>query len=1190
MSHIQTYKKGLKALAAAFFLTICSITSAEDTEIFSNDIPASPPNILVILDNSASMNNIIDGSTETRMEALTAAFSAFINNDEITDVNIGLMAFSNGYSDPRPHGVSVPVSPIDGEITPITMSNIIPAALSTGDNFGFFTVDDDNLPNPITGQTVREYLPEVINNWNAGGGTPIVDSLYEAALYFKGTEPKWGSTTADQVNAAHPASYVGQIIATTEEVPGGWMNTCVDPDCGVNCTATTTLAACGTGETSCGTGNNCSVQSYTSSERCNLRTAGACMIARGVLRTACNLRSDKDACLASRPAFTSCSAQSSDNCTTTCSTARDTETNECLGTETTSCDADDYFRCEYEQEYTTCDQEVYQCEAMVEQRVDSGSATYISPLNQRCQSSTLILMSDGIPNATYTEDEANSARDEVKTLIGHSGDCAAVDGQVTPNTEFNTLADGRCGPELVEHLATVDQNDSVDGDNLVKTFTVGFAVEDKPEAKAYLKSLAASGGGEYYPADNEAQLASAFMSILKSSLVSRSFAAPVYTVDPDSLIAHGNDIFLPLFKNASTPAWSGNLKKFKLNNVGEITDANGLVAFDDQGQLKPEAIDYWMPTGSVGSTTADPITTGGLANNLAPGSRNVLTNNGTTLDALNNTNVSKADLGNTSLTDDEQTALINYIQGYEDDGTTARNAMGDILHSKPTFISYGANKKVLFFGTNEGLLHAIDAADASPTSNGGTEIFAFMPSSLLKNIAGIKTNAIMPEGGLSRIYGVDGSITALMSDENKNGMVDGTETATLVFGLRRGGNEYYALDVTNPDSPSLKWKISADSAGFAKLGETWSKPKPAKLRYIKSGTSTLADVLVFGGGYDDRVDQADPALRSSLADAKGSSVYIVDVATGDLIWSTDDARGTKPQHSIPGDIRLLDMDDDGSIDRLYFGDTGGNIWRVELTAYDFETGRTRFDVKNNSQINRFANLAGSGSDSRKFFYEPDVSVFRSGGKEALILSIGSGYRAHPLNEDISDRFYVLSDVNVRSTPSLTEPALTDGNLADSSALSGAAFFPDRKGWYKELTKGSGEKVLASPITFMSKIAFTTFAVGPPPVIVDSDSCKVEGGNIASTYVLDLMTGAATADLDGDGDIDDDDENIEVPNGNILDSPQLIFRSPSNCTKEGCDQIVDLRVGNKLKPVIDENTVGGNNNLGDFMPKIYWLSQ
>ncbi|WP_158278933.1 PilC/PilY family type IV pilus protein [Leucothrix arctica] len=1162
-------------LLISTFLTVSLTASAEDTEIFSNEAPPTPPNLLLILDNSGSMTTIVDGSTDTRMEALGSAVETFVGNTDIENINIGLMAFSNGDSTPRPHGISVPISPIDDEITPIMISNLIPSSYYTGDNFGFFTLDDDNLPNPTTDQTVRQYLPDVLAGWTASGGTPIVDAFHEATLYFKGEPPKWGAESAAKVNAAHPSSYTGNYLTTIEKSLGGWKNTCSTATCGLNCIDITAASQCNSGETSCYTGNNCTTEIGEKWETCNLATS--------------------DACMASNPDYLVCNEQSNTDCTQTCSGEQDPETGACLGTETESCSTENYSLCKFETDITSCDREKYECDAEIEEEVTTGTAAYNSPITGQCQNNLIILMSDGSPNASADEDETDAVREEIKTLIGRTADCADVDGQVTPVTGTNTLADGRCGPEIAEYLANEDLRDDVDGINTVKTYTVGFAVTGRPEAQAYLESLATSGGGKYYSADNEAELAAAFISALEDSQASsRSFAAPVYTVDSDSLISNSNDIYLPLFQNTAFPGWAGNLKKFKLNADGEIVDRDNVLAFDDLGSLKPTAIDYWMPVGAVAPTEGDSIVDGGFANNLVPSTRVLKTDDGASFTNLNDAGVSKAALGDAAMTDAEKAELLSYIRGYEADGTTPRSAIGDILHSKPTFISYGASKKVLFFGTNEGFLHAIDAADASDTGTGGKEKFAYMPSSLLKNIAGLKENTVMPDGGLTRIYGVDGTIVAFITDTNNNGSVDTADgdTATLLFGLRRGGNEYYALDVSNPDSPSLKWKISGDDTGFGKLGETWSKPKPAKLRYIKSGAtdSVLADVLVFGGGYDNRLDEEDPTARTNLSTTKGNSVFIVDLETGDLIWSTDDAAGTKPDHSIPGDIRTLDMDGDGSIDRLYFGDTGGNIWRADLTAYDNDNGNTRYDIANNAQINHFANLGGSGTDKRMFFFEPDVSVFRSEGKEALILSIGSGYRAHPLNEGISDRFYVLNDVNVYDVPATTLAPLTDSNLVEASTLAGASFFPAQKGWYKDLTNGTGEKVLASPITFLSKIAFTTFAVGETTSTVDENGCSIAGTNIARTYVLDLLTADATVDLDGNGVIDEDDEGIIIENGNILDTPQLVFNEPTNCTVDGCDQFVDLRVGTKSTPIIDKDTVGANNNMGDFINKIYWLSK
>ena len=1164
MLSVLPFPAWLRIVVAFLFVFISCNAFAEDVEVFSVKNFTSEPNILVVLDNSGSMTLEVEGSADSRMVALTKAFKAFTSNPEIQDINIGLMAFSNGNFSPRPHGVSVPILPIDDEILPVMMSNLVPAYLSTGDNFGFFDLGMDNLPDPVVGQTVREYLPEVIGDWEAEGGTPIVDSLHEAALYFKGMSPKWGSVSAEQVNAAHPSSYSGQITATIQRMFTGETDVCILPDCGLNCRPTQTESECAVGETSCWTGTGCFTETKGVNYKCELGSKLACEA------------------LDSRY---SCSEKTKTNCSTTCNGEKDPESGVCLGTETKSCSSNTYHDCAYQAEVRSCLRDKYECDVYKETKINSGSATYISPITQECQSHTIILMSDGGPNAA-SQEEAIETQNEIKSLLGRAVDCAPVYGQTVPNTEFNTLGDGRCGPELAKHLSTVDQSASVDGDNFIKTYTVGFAVDDRPEAGAYLKSLAANGGGKYFSANDSDALAEAFIAITQDvSEPARSFAAPVYTVDPASMLSHSDDVYLPLFKNSDLPAWSGNLKKFKLNTNGKIVDANGVVAFDRFGQLKADAVDFWMPTGAADGV--DPIISGGFANNVNPGSRKLLTDSGNTLVSLNDGNVSKAQLGDASMSDAKKTTLLDYITGYEVDGVTARNAIGDILHSKPTLISYGNTKQVLYFGTNEGFLHAVDAADAS--DGGGVEQFAFMPSNLLDNVEGMSSNKILPAGGLSRIYGVDGSITAFLSDKNLNGKIDVADgdTATLIFGLRRGGHEYYALDVTDPEAPSLKWK-SVAFGDFSDMGESWSKPIPTRLRYLKGGNVTWADVLVFGGGYDNRLDEESRASRSALSATKGNGVYIVDLDTGDLIWSYT---GGKLEHSVPSNIRALDIDGDGSVERLYFGDTGGNLWRVDLNAYDSEPGRKLFDVANNSQLTHLASLGGTGSDYRKFFFAPDVAIFKEGGKERLVMSIGSGYRAHPLNDAIDDRLYVLSDEDVRNVPEKNKAPLTDVDFVSPRTLGGESFLTNHRGWYKPLINGTGEKVLSSPITFMKKIAFTTFSINNAASSrIDDSGCVVHTPNQSSAYVLDLTTGLATVDLDGDGVIDANDESVVVPSGDILETPQLYFNKPSNCTTEGCDHIVDIRVDKKTMPLVDGGTAGGNTNVGDYVPKVFWVNE
>ena len=1156
MSHMR---RVIQLIMVALLLSP-SYLLAEDTEIFSDEIPPAEPNLLFLLDQSGSMNQPIGTAGETRLTSLQSAFNAVVSDPGVKKLKIGLMGFSNGVGKvPNPHGVSFPVSPIDDEALPIMQSNFVPETLNAPDNRGYFTLADDNLPDPVAGQAVRNYLPQILSGWTAYGATPIVDAYYEAALYFRGEAPFWGAASADQNHAAHPSTYSGSVIADVTTTPTGSTQICVEATCGINCTPTVFSSYCAAGEASCYLGTNCKAIPLTYSYGCSLATEAEC--------------------LASDPQYSSCTASTSTNCSQTCDGGTHPESGACLGTETEVCTNTESITCTKIIEYTQCDRDGFQCDVVTETLVDNANATYTSPITDECQNNTIVVLSDGQP-FVESDTETDNTRAQVKSMIGLTANCSDVPGQILPETVNNSLADGRCGTELASFLSTQDQSADVEGDNTIQTYTVGFGVGSNPEAEAYLRSLALSGGGEYFPASNTAALVTAFKSIISDLDASaRSFAAPVYTVDPSSALSNSDDIYLPLFENSSQPGWAGNIKKFKLNSEGKIVDASDEEAIDENGALKPEAIDFWADT-SVIVTKANPVTNGGAASRLGSITRRLLTDDGSALVSLSDANVSKGQLGDSSMADDYKNQLLNYIKGYQADGTTPRNAMGDILHSKPTVISYGS-RQVLFFGTNEGYLHAIDAADfGALSSEGGSELFAYMPSPLLSNIDGLLKNTELT-GPVKRIYGVDGAMSAWIIDGNKNGKVDASEgeKAYLFFGLRRGGSEYYALDITDPVNPSLAWKITNQGA-FSQLGETGSKPTMAKLRYLKSGTLRFEHVLVFGGGYDNRLDDATLASSGTPpADIKGNGVYIVNARTGDLIWSYS---GRDLKHSVPSNIQVLDIDRDGSIDRLYFGDTGGNIWRADLNIDDVDDDASKHDVTNDARVSKFASLGGSGVNARKFFYEPDVAIFKHQGKGTSVMSIGSGYRAHPLDASINDRFYVLHDENVFAIPTTPPTPLTEADLANSSALAGNSFLPTYKGWYKELTNGDGEKVLASPLIFQNKVVFTTFTntSGAAPA---GDGCAATSTKETRAYVLDLMAARATVDLDGSGSVDGSDQSTLISRGDILAAPQVVFNKPKDCTHKGCKQDADIRVGKKLIPL-------HKNSISDYLPKVFWINK
>jgi len=85
---------------------------------------------------------------------------------------------------------------------------------------------------------------------------------------------------------------------------------------------------------------------------------------------------------------------------------------------------------------------------------------------------------------------------------------------------------------------------------------------------------------------------------------------------------------------------------------------------------------------------------------------------------------------------------------------------------------------------------------------------------------------------------------------------------------------------------------------------------------------------------------------------------------------------------MPGNLRILDADFDGFADQIYASDTGGQIWRFDLTSHH-ETG----DFMRGGVL---AHLNEGGRTSeRRFYYEPDVAVISDEGERFISISIGS---------------------------------------------------------------------------------------------------------------------------------------------------------------------------------------------------------
>ncbi|MCK4834357.1 MAG: hypothetical protein KAT12_06250, partial [Gammaproteobacteria bacterium] len=597
-----------------------------------------------------------------------------------------------------------------------------------------------------------------------------------------------------------------------------------------------------------------------------------------------------------------------------------------------------------------------------------GGKVFRSPITSTCDKNYIVLLSDGTP----TNDELNVTRKSV--LPGfNTGSCNT---DLTPGTWYDDNRDAfksgtstidNCMDELSEWAFTKDVAEVAgvtahDGEQHVLTHTIGFQL-GSPDAVQLMEDTAKKGGGDFYPANSEAELIEIFNRIVASALqVNTTFSSPAVSVNAFNRSTHLEDLYFTLFKPGDGNHWAGNLKKYKLKFYVDANDDDGDGNTTEKlpfvaDQLGNDAVD--AATGFFGDTAKSFWTAGaadgkevslGGAASVLTASRNVFTYTGSYTGVASGVNVpttkalyansNKVEVSNASLTDaligitgypeivagtPYRETIINWAAGIDalsqfgaaNTFNDVRPQMGDPLHSEPSLVQYGGTATnpdlVIYAATNDGYLHAFDA-------DTGLEEFSFIPQELLPNLV-----TAMENPGGKKLYGLDGSVAAWINDKDDDGIINGTDHVYLYVGMRRGGKNIYALDVTDRTQPELLWVIKGGTGDYTELGQSWST---INVERIKDGADEKT-VLMFGGGYDPAQDSA--TVRTP--DSEGRAIFIADATTGERLWSggkNGDVAVTDMEYSIPARVKPLDISGDGFIDRLYAADMGGQIFRFDI--------------------------------------------------------------------------------------------------------------------------------------------------------------------------------------------------------------------------------------------------------------------
>jgi type IV pilus assembly protein PilY1 len=507
-------------------------------------------------------------------------------------------------------------------------------------------------------------------------------------------------------------------------------------------------------------------------------------------------------------------------------------------------------------------------------------------------------------------------------------------------------------------------------------------------------------------------------------------------------------------------------------------------------------------------------------------------------------------------------AIIQNVRGCQM-GTGVTNTcitrpwlLGDIFHSNPLVIgdprsfvpedSYHAfasaqatRDKVIYAGANDGFLHAFHGGDwdATPPAGEepsydrgtGTELFGFMPWPVRRNIRNLPK-----DGGNRDFYYVDGSPVAadvwIHSNATQTAKAaDGSEWHTVVAGgLRQGGRAYYAIDVTDPSAagyPGYLWEFPQEGAAAATtsyMGETWAMPIITKVKVVISGVAYERWVAVVTGGYDPSGDPND-ALKYNATATAGRAIFIVDMKTGRILAEkkfqaaapASDPR-SQMRYAIPSTPSVLDLDGDEFADVIYVGDLGGNVWKW-VVSYDPVHGNYGTDPINSSgsvdqpnwKFSAFFQAKTSAAASLgvtsgtttyyKSIFFPPAATYKSG---RLWLAFATGERVNLMRQgdttttNENNRFYSVVDADPldRSGP---YAAMNESTLRNSTDDGTCASLSGFSGYY--FRARDGEKF----VTNVDIFAYQAIAASYTPAAV-ANVCSTAG--TATLYVFRVYCG------------------------------------------------------------------------------------
>jgi len=377
------------------------------------------------------------------------------------------------------------------------------------------------------------------------------------------------------------------------------------------------------------------------------------------------------------------------------------------------------------------------------------------------------------------------------------------------------------------------------------------------------------------------------------------------------------------------PGWQGHLRAYDVTSMASVTTSYSEL----QTVTRPD-----LSSADGREIVADGVTirwdAGEILNDRTAASRTIYTavDEGAGLVRLDftegNVSILGPKLGDVNFDND---GLIRFVRGEDRDWK-----LGDINHSNPVILGppddvpilmgsgyeefveeWEDRPRTLLVGANDGMLHCFDLLT-------GEELWAYIPYNLIPKLKNMWFSDLATGARyFARDVYIDGS--PVVADV----YIDDVWKTVLICGQGKGkgstmagGNNYYfALDITDIEDPQPLWEFTDD-----RMGETWAVPVIGRIN--KQGETAWAAFM--GSGYDNVAGSG----------RQGNRFYAVDIATGEYFLKYNAGEvNTKTVHgftwnignTLPGSPTGIDLDGDGYLDRVYFGDLDGRMRKIDVS-------------------------------------------------------------------------------------------------------------------------------------------------------------------------------------------------------------------------------------------------------------------